>query len=136
MRVHGKCHCGAIAVTAEVDPKHAFLCHCTDCQLMSGSAYRTLIRARADSFKLLSGKPKFYVKKGDSGAKRAQAFCPDCGTSLYSTPVEDNPKFYTLRAAILDERDKLPPLKQIWTRSAQVWSSDLKNIESFAMQFE
>jgi hypothetical protein len=136
MQVHGKCHCGAIELTAEIDPKHTFLCHCTDCQTMSGSAYRSLVRARADGFALVAGTPATYVKTGDSGAQRAQAFCPTCGTSLYSIPVEDAPKFYTLRTAILDERDQLPPRAQIWTRSAQEWSGNLETVRGFAGQFE
>ncbi len=114
---------------------HVFICHCTDCQAMSGSAYRTIVPARRGTFYLLAGEPKIYVKSADSGSRRLQAFCPDCGSSLYSTPDEDQPEIYALRAPILDKRDELPPRKQIWTRSAQHWSSDLGALESFAEQF-
>ncbi|MGD8810321.1 MAG: GFA family protein [Gammaproteobacteria bacterium] len=136
MHVHGKCHCGAITLTAEVDPKKALLCHCTDCQVLSGSAYRTLVPARADGFKILSGKPKSYVKTADSGAKRAQVFCPDCGTALYSIPDEGDPEIYMLRVGMLAERDALQPRTQIWTHSAQEWSGDLSGVKAFAGQFE
>lgn len=135
MQVHGKCHCGAISLTAEVDPKKALLCHCTDCQVLSGSAYRTLVPARADGFRILSGKPKAYVKTADSGAKRAQVFCPDCGTPLYSIPAEGDPEIYMLRVGMLAERDALPPRVQIWTHSAQDWSANLDSVRGFAKQF-
>lgn len=134
MEVNGKCHCGTITFKAEVNPKHVLICHCTDCQEMAGSAYRTIAPVRRDTFELLSGEPKIYVKTADSGSKRAQAFCPDCGTPLYSIPDEDAPKFIALRPAVLDQRDNLPPQKQIWTGSAQHWASDLTALESFAGQ--
>lgn len=136
MQVHGKCHCGAITLTAEVDPKQALLCHCTDCQVLSGSAYRVLVPARAEGFRLLSGTPKSYVKTADSGATRAQVFCPDCGTPLYSTPAEGEPDIYMLRTGMLAERDALSPRTQIWTHYAQKWSGDLGAIKGFARQFK
>jgi len=38
MRVDGACHCGAIAFTAEADPARVSVCHCVDCQVLTGSA--------------------------------------------------------------------------------------------------
>jgi hypothetical protein len=29
MRIDGRCHCGAIVYSAEVDPETAAICHCT-----------------------------------------------------------------------------------------------------------
>ena len=37
MRVHGSCHCGAIKFTGEVDPTQVVVCHCDDCQILSGA---------------------------------------------------------------------------------------------------
>ena len=134
MKVSGKCHCGSVTFTADVNPKNVLICHCTDCQVMSGSAYRIIAMAPRETFHLLSGKPKIYVKTAESGARRVQAFCPNCGTGLYATSDEAEPKVYGLRAAVLAERDKLPPQKQIWTRSARHWASDLSQVEGFAKQ--
>ena len=63
-----------------------------------------------------------------------QAFCPDCGTSLYSMADEENPPFIALRPASLDQRDNLRPQKQIWTDSAQPWAHDLSGIEGIPKQ--
>ena len=79
MKIDGGCHCGAIAYQAEIDPEKIFVCHCTDCQTLSGAAFRTVAFTKEDTFKLLSGEPKVYVKTADSGAERAQAFCAECG---------------------------------------------------------
>jgi hypothetical protein len=37
MKIDGGCHCGYIAYEAETDPAEARICHCTDCQTLSGS---------------------------------------------------------------------------------------------------
>ena len=34
----------------------------------------------------LSGEPKVYVKVGESGNRREQTFCANCGTPIYSAP--------------------------------------------------
>ena len=96
MKIDGECHCGKITYEADVDPETVRICHCTDCQVLSGTAFRTVVATQDEDFSLLSGKPKTYIKTADSGAKRAQVFCPDCGTPLYATSVGDGPKVFGL----------------------------------------
>lgn len=127
MQVEGRCHCGAIAYEASVDPDTVRICHCTDCQMLTGSAYRVVVRAPAASFKLKSGAPKIYIKTAESGAKRAHGFCPDCNTPLYAVALKD-PPFYSLRLGAIKERAALSPSEQIWCRSALPWSADLHAI--------
>ena len=73
MKVNGRCHCGSISYEAEVDPAKVTICHCTDCQTLSGSAYRASVPAPAATFKL-RGSPKTYIKTAESGTKRVHAF--------------------------------------------------------------
>src|SRR5688572_24781472 len=114
MRIEGGCHCGFIAYEAEVDPQTVAICHCTDCQTLSGSAFRTVVPAKAEAFKLLGGKPKHYVKTAESGNKRVQAFCPECGTPIYSSAVED-PAVFSIRLGTARQRAELRPKMQIWS---------------------
>ena len=72
MKIDGGCHCGYIAYEAEADPAEARICHCTDCQTLSGSAFRTVLPTREGPFKLRSGELKIYVKTGESGTARPQ----------------------------------------------------------------
>ncbi len=130
MQVHGSCHCGQIRFEAQVEPDRTSICHCTDCQKLSGSAFRVTVFANPGSFRLLSGQPSTYVKLADSGARRAQVFCPNCGSSLYVYDA-DNPTLYGLRTGCLDERAALVPRRQIWCRSAMTWTDDLSEIEKF-----
>ena len=98
MKIDGGCHCGYITYEAEADPGRTSICHCTDCQTLSGSAFRLSIPALEGTFKLTGGEPAVYVKTAESGSKRAQGFCPRCGTSIYATSVVDGPKIYTVHA--------------------------------------
>jgi hypothetical protein len=128
MHIDGACHCGHISFQAEIDPEQVGLCNCTDCQTMSGSAFRWVAPARKGSFKLLAGTPKVYLKTGESGAKRQQAFCPECGTAIYSSSVDPDPKVYILRAGAIAQRNQLIPKRQIWARSAQPWVAGIAGI--------
>ena len=124
MKVTGHCHCGKISYEGEADPAKVSVCHCTDCQMLSGTAYRTSVPIARDQFRLLSGTPKVYMKTAESGNRRQQAFCGDCGSPVYSAAEKDTPA-YSLRIGCLDQRDQLPPQRQIWRQSQLDWASDL-----------
>ncbi len=119
MKIDGACHCGRISYTAEIDPGTVAICHCTDCQTLSGSAFRTVVPVKKAGFQV-SGEPKVYVKTAESGRQRAQAFCPECGTPIYATSVTD-PQLYSLRLGTARQRAGLAPRMQQWTRSACGW---------------
>jgi len=133
MKIEGGCHCGYITYEATIDPEGIGICHCTDCQTLSGGAFRTGVSASKDSFRLLTGQPKIYVKIAQSGARRAQAFCPECGTPIYATDAND-PQLFSIRTGTARQRDALIPKIQIWCRSAQGWAMDLGSIKQFSEQ--
>ncbi len=133
MKIDGGCHCGNITYEADIDPDKVFVCHCTDCQGISGSAFRSLVVAAGDRF-TMSGTPKIYVKTGDSGTPRAQAFCPECGSHIYSSSVDDQPEAFNIRLGTTRQRDQLRPQAQFWSRSAQDWVMDLGQIKRFETQ--
>lgn len=130
MKVEGNCHCGYITFEAEADPQKVSICHCTDCQTGTGSAFRVNVPVPGPDFKLLSGQPAEYLKTtADSGNPRVQAFCPQCGSPIYSTSPGPGPKpAYMVRVGLLKQRDQLPPKRQNWTRSAQLWLAGIDNL--------
>ena len=135
MQVHGRCHCGKVTYEAVVDPVRTGICHCTDCQNLTGSAYRVSVPAAEGSFRLTAGEPAIYVKVGDSGSRRAQAFCSNCGSPLYVYDADDpNPRLYGLRVGCIEERAKLVPTKQKWFRSALGWTQNLAGIDRLAAE--
>src|SRR3954468_15685578 len=106
MKVRGRCHCGEITYEAEVKPGTVSVCHCRDCQMLSGTAFRAGIPAPAEGFRLLTGKPRKYVKV-----------------------AEQDPKSYTLRIGALSEPDALGhPAQQIWTKRRLSWMPKLDDV--------
>ncbi len=127
MKVDGGCHCGRITFEAEIDPAKVLICHCTDCQSLSGSAFRIVVRAPAGAFRILSGEPKKYIKQAESGKRMVQSFCGDCGSPIYGSHV-DNPAYYGIRVTTLRHRAELAPHLQIWCRSAYPWVGHLDDL--------
>jgi hypothetical protein len=126
MHINGACHCGSISFSAEIDPSRVMLCHCTDCQVLSGSPFRAVVAAPIEGF-VLHGTPKSYVKVAQSGNRRAQVFCPDCGTPLFATAPE-NATSVIIRLGCVEQRAQLKPAVQIWQHSAMPWLSGLSSV--------
>ena len=134
LKVDGQCHCGAIAYEAEVDPGTMAICHCEDCQTLTGTAFRANIAASAANFRLLTGTPRRYIKTAASGAQRVHAFCETCGAPVYSCATE-NPRSYSLRVGALRQRAQLPPpARQIWTKRRLPWVNALADVPSIEGQ--
>lgn len=122
MKIDGSCTCGAIKIEGEADPEKTQICHCTDCQSGTGSAFRVSVPIPGSNFKM-TGTPALFVKTtAESGNPRAQAFCPICGSPIYSTTPGDGVQAsYMVRVGILRQRDQFVPRRQNWFRSALSW---------------
>ena len=120
MQIDGGCHCGRVTYQAEIDPEQVSICHCTDCQTLTGSPFRVTVICAADNVRLTAGSPRRYTKLGDSGRPRHQHFCGDCGTPLFSSG-EDGAGDWGIRWGSIRQRDRLTPRRQIWCRSAVGW---------------
>lgn len=131
MKIDGACHCGEIAYEAELDPNMVGICHCTDCQKLSATAFRTVAIVAGDGFKMTRGTPKEYVKVAQSGNPRIQAFCPNCGSGLYSTDPGDSPKAYNIRVGTVRQRVDLVPQFECWWQSALPWLPENAGTKKF-----
>ena len=129
MKIDGACSCGNIRIEGEADPDSVSVCHCTDCQSASGTAFRVSIPVSGATFKM-TGQPTIFIKTtAESGNPRVQAFCPTCGSPIYSTTVGDGPKeSYTVRIGLLRQRGQFQPKKQNWFRSALPWLTGLAGL--------
>ena len=87
MKISGGCFCGAVEYESELgEQSWVGICHCRDCQILSGSAFRTSSIADLETFRFTKGTPKFFDKRAESGLVRRLAFCGECGTHLCSLP--------------------------------------------------
>lgn len=116
----GGCACGAIRYQLLGDPLELHVCHCSDCQRVSGSAFVLSMVTARDSVELLSGDPTVCEFETPEGIHRKELRCPDCGSRLWSEP-NGLPSLVTLRPGTLDDHDWLHPIAHIWTKSAQPW---------------
>lgn len=133
MQIDGRCLCGHISYEAEIDPDAVIICHCTDCQINSATAFRYGVLVKVDDFRLISGELRRYIKTNDSGRQRALSFCPECGTSIHGGDVSD-PQLLSLRLGTARQRHALVPRVQIWRRSAIGWLGAIDSMEAFDTQ--
>ena len=129
MKIDGGCHCGNVTYEAEVKPDFVVVCHCSDCQKMSSTAYRVVVQSEEKNFTLLNNPPKDYIKLSDNGIERIQAFCPECGSHIYATSIDNiGERAFNIRLGTVTQKAEFTPTLQIWCRSAQPWVFDLEDV--------
>jgi hypothetical protein len=121
MEIDGQCHCGRVCYRAEIDPAQVVICHCTDCQTLTGSPYRVTAIVAGDAIQLTGDTPKIYAKIGDNGQKRLQHFCGACGSPLFTSGEGAASEEWGIRWGSIRQRTQIRPARQIWCRSALPW---------------
>jgi hypothetical protein len=116
----GTCHCGGLTYEIAARPVCCAVCHCTNCQRISGSAFACNIVVPEAGFRITGGEIGRVEWTADSGRSRWGDFCATCGSRIVhgSTPSTG---MLIVRAGTLDDRSWLRPMAHIWTRSAQPW---------------
>lgn len=115
----GGCACGAIRFALNAEPLGVGICHCTSCQKLSGGGPNFVALMPRGSLTVTQGSPARWRSQGDSGAEVARAFCPDCGTPLWSEPAHE--PFLPVKLGALDDTAGLTPQMRIFTASAPEW---------------
>ena len=114
----GGCQCGHVRYRIEGEPIELVVCHCTECQRQSGSAFGLSLALRADQFHLEAGTLKSFTVECDSGRNKTCTFCPDYGTRIYH---QTRPSGMSIKAGTLDDTSKLEPVAHYWTKRKQPW---------------
>ncbi len=115
----GGCACGAIRFKITAPLMGVGVCHCTDCQKASGDPPNYVALAPKTSFEVTQGEAKVYFSKGDSGEDAGRAFCPDCGSPLWSLPA--HAPFTPVKLGALDDSSDLAPTLHLYAASAPLW---------------
>ena len=115
----GGCVCGQVRYSANAEPMFTGVCHCTNCQKQSGTAFNVVV-AVPQAALTIQGSPKTYIAKGDSGSDNVRKFCPNCGSTILSEPAL-MPGASIIRAGTLDDTSWLKPTMEIYCDSKQSW---------------
>jgi hypothetical protein len=127
--LNGGCLCGAVRYTTSAAPEFVGLCHCTDCQKHSGSAFAIVGRLPKTALQI-QGTIKAFSKLGDSGNPILRHFCPECGSSIFEEP-KARPGMTNLHAGTLDDPSSVAPTLEIYCDSALPWVQ-LAGMQRFA----
>jgi hypothetical protein len=120
--ITGGCFCKKIRYEVAGEPAATVHCHCRHCQYSSGAGHSTIAVVKKEEFRLLSGEPREYEFKGESGFAVGRQFCGDCGTPLFSR-LEQFPKMWGVKAASLDDPGALKPVANLWLSRAHGWDA-------------
>jgi hypothetical protein len=128
--IHGGCLCGHIRYeyTGVVGP--ANYCHCEDCRRCTGSAFNIGVRIKLAEFRIVSGSPRGFTKRGESGTELTRHFCPECGSPIFTSSPK-HPNYVYVKAGSLDEVLIVKPTHQNWVVSAVPWSQIGGDMASF-----
>lgn len=114
--LEGGCCCGAVRYRLAGAPLTFYLCHCTECQRHTSSAFGESLRVHASHF-AATGTVRVIERVSDSGSRRQGWFCPECGVRLWHSTIGSAE--INIKAGTLDDTGWLKPAGHIWVRSAQ-----------------
>jgi hypothetical protein len=118
----GGCLCGAMRYLLRAEPIFSGVCHCRDCQYVSGGAPAYVMIFPKASLRLTKGAPRAYWSTADSGNRVARSFCEACGTPLFAENGSRE-EFVAVKVGSLNDPGAFKPAGHIWTQSAQPWHS-------------
>jgi len=114
-KLTGKCLCGKVSFSADTEIKMMANCHCSDCRAATGAAYGTLVFVDETALSI-SGTPKVFKHKSDSGSDMEKLFCPDCGSQMFGRN-SNRPGVVSVRAGVLDQSDLVKPAVNVYLSS-------------------
>ncbi len=114
MKRTGSCQCGAVRYECSRDAEDIYVCHCTNCQKQSASAYGISFVVPADGFRITAGTPELFRWTSDAGNPRKGGFCRRCGTRLWHQRDVDDIETLNVRGGSLDDPIDLGNAIHIW----------------------
>ena len=118
----GGCQCGKIRYRLSDKPQMLYVCHCSDCQKQSASAFGMSLIVQSQHVEFIEGAESLRswdTTGADGGIKRCH-FCPSCGTRImHGSDVPG--QSVSIKAGTLDNTQDLQPSAHIWLQSAQPW---------------
>ena len=115
----GGCLCGAVRYKSDAEPAMGGHCQCVDCRKSSGTGHCSHMAVPRAAV-TLSGRVTTYDRPADSGNMVSRAFCPVCGSAVYSLNAA-MPQLMFIRASSLDDVEVFKPQMVVYTKRAPSW---------------
>lgn len=113
------CNCGQLTALVSGEPVRIAVCHCTACQIRTGSAFG--VQARFDKSDVsISGHSNQYSRVADSGNRIRYDFCPDCGATLFYQ-FDSIPNVISIPIGAFADQNFPPPTISIYEERQHPW---------------
>jgi hypothetical protein len=108
-----QCQCGQLAVTFTQAPVAQLICHCRDCQTISGMPYAKAAFFKAEE-QCAQGEFKAIEMTGGSGKPKQYRRCSHCNDFVYAT-VDALTGLLGVAADRLGPPFEFQPMAHVWT---------------------
>ena len=129
MIMTGGCACGALRYRVEGEPLLQGLCHCRNCQRVSGAGHVGFL-CLPERAVTVEGATASHSMTGGSGRTATRYFCPTCHSGVFGRS-EIMPGQINLYAGSLDDLSWFKPAIAIFTRSRPAWDTSSKRLKCF-----
>jgi hypothetical protein len=117
----GSCLCGQVTYGCAADALATAVCHCTECQKQTGTAFSVIVAVPRDAFHVEGESLASFTTVGtDTGKEVARQFCRECGSPIVSFS-DGLPELALIKAGTLEDTSWLEPTMDVWCDSAQPW---------------
>jgi hypothetical protein len=125
----GRCRCGAVRYRATGTPEFQGLCHCRDCQRLSGGGHVGFI-CFPEGAVTIEGATRSYGLTGSSGRTATRYSCPTCHSGVFGR-ADVMPGQINLYAGSLDDTSQFKPQIAIFARSRPAWDMSSQELTCF-----
>lgn len=117
-KISGSCLCEKVSFVSNNDFNQFQLCHCSQCQKITGSAYAANLFTAPHNIKWLSGSA--LVKRFDApGRSISKAFCTECGCGV--PYLSSSGKALVIPAGCLNGNPSIEPQGNIFYSEKVGW---------------
>lgn len=117
--ISGRCLCGQVHYECSGPAMMSGHCQCEDCRKSSGTGHSSHLAVPRAAV-TMRGDVTIYAKAADSGNLVSRAFCPTCGSPVYSLNSAMDELLF-LRASSLDDLDVFQPQMVVYTSRGARW---------------
>ena len=122
MDLEGGCLCGAVRYRYSGRILRHAVCHCRDCQRVTGSVFHCGVVVEKKGFAVTRGRLRVHRAIGESGRWIDRSLCADCGSHILNELELRGPEFAVIKTGSLDNPSLVPPPDfEIFVKTRMPW---------------